>query len=91
MERLREKWPHTIAIDFAPEGGLPGAEADLARLAKASDPAEICGSFVEHVAGAPPDRAQRAVLRDAVEAAQHASDDPSAARPGPCASALAGV
>jgi exonuclease SbcD len=91
MERLREKWPHTIAIDFAPEGGLPGAEADLARLAKASDPAEICGSFVEHVAGAPPDQAQRAVLRDAVEAAQHASDDPGAARPGHSGSALAGV
>jgi exonuclease SbcD len=91
MERLREKWPHTIAIDFAPEGGLPGAEADLARLVKASDPAEICGSFVEHVAGAPPDQAQRAVLRDAVEAAQHASDDPGAAGPGRSVTALAGV
>ena len=91
MERLREKWPHTIAIDFAPEGGLPGAEADLARLAKASDPAEICGSFVEHVADTPPDQAQRAVLRDAVEAAQHASDDPSAAGPGRSVTALAGV
>jgi exonuclease SbcD len=82
MERLREKWPHTIALDFDPEGGLTGAEADLARLAKTSDPAEICGSFVEYVAGAPPDQAQRAVLRDAAEAAQHASDDPGAAQPG---------
>src|SRR5499427_351814 len=81
MERLREKWPHTIALEFAPEGGLTGAEADLARLARTSDPAEICGSFVEYVAGAPPDQAQRTVLRDAVEAAQHASDDPSAAQP----------
>jgi len=81
MERLREKWPHTIALEFAPDGGLTGAEADLARLARTSDPAEICGSFVEYVAGAPPDQAQRTVLRDAVEAAQHASDDPSAAQP----------
>ena len=71
MERLREKWPHTIALDFAPEGGLTGAEADLVRLAEASDPAEICGLFVEFVAGAPPDEAQRAVLADAVAAAQH--------------------
>jgi exonuclease SbcD len=76
MERLREKWPHTIALDFAPEGGLTCPGADLARLAAASDPVEICGSFVEYVAGASPDVAQRAVLRDAVEAAQHASDDP---------------
>jgi exonuclease SbcD len=93
MERLREKWPHTIALDFAPEGGLTGTEADLARLAATSDPAEICGCFVEYVAGAPPDAAQRAVLRDVVEAAQHASDDPGGPDgAGPTATAaLAGV
>ena len=71
MERLREKWPHTIALDFQPEGGLAGPEADLARLAEAVDPVEICGLFVDYVAGAPPDEAQLAVLRQAVEAAQH--------------------
>ena len=76
MERLREKWPHTIVLDFAPEGGLTGADADLARLAKAADPVEICGSFVEYVAGAPPDAAQRAVLRKAVEAARRADGGP---------------
>jgi exonuclease SbcD len=71
MERLREKWPHTIALDFQPEGGLTGPDADLARLAEAADPVEICGLFVDFVAGAPPDEAQQAVLRQAVEAAQH--------------------
>jgi exonuclease SbcD len=76
MEQLREKWPHTIALEFAPEGGLTGADADLARLARAADPAEICESFVEYVAGAAPDAAQRAVLREVVEAAQHAGDGP---------------
>jgi len=106
MERLREKWPHTIALDFAPEGGLTGADADLARLAAASDPVEICGSFVEYVAGAAPDEAERAVLRDVVEAAQHTDDDPGQAGPArrapasrsatgastaPAATALAGV
>ena len=75
MERLRRKWPHTIALEFDPDGGLSGADADLARVAKAADPVEICESFVEYVAGAPADAAQRAVLRAAVEAAQHASDD----------------
>ncbi len=75
MERLREKWPHTIALEFAPEGGLTGADADLARLAKAADPVEICESFVEYVAGVPADAAQRTVLRTVVEAAQHACDD----------------
>jgi DNA repair protein SbcD/Mre11 len=70
MERLRERWPHTIALDFQPEGGLTGPDADLARLAEAVDPVEICGLFVEFVAGAPPDEAQLAVLRQAVEAAR---------------------
>jgi exonuclease SbcD len=79
MERLREKWPHTIALDFAPEGGLTRADADLTRLARAADPVEICGSFVEYVAGAPPDDAQLAVLRDAVETAQRAGDEPARA------------
>jgi len=70
MERLREKWPHTIALEFQPEGGLASPDADLARLAEAADPAEICGLFVDYVAGAPPDDAQLAVLRQAVETAQ---------------------
>jgi exonuclease SbcD len=75
MERLREKWPHTIALEFDPDGGLTGVDADLARVAKAADPVEICESFVEYVAGVPADAAQRAVLRAAVEDAQHACDD----------------
>jgi hypothetical protein len=49
-------------------------DADLARLAKTVDPVEICESFVDYVAGAPPDAAQRAVLREVAEAAQHAAD-----------------
>ena len=69
--RLRERWPHTIALEFQPEGGLTGPDADLARLAEAVDPVEICGLFVDFVAGAPPDEAQLAALRQAVEAAQH--------------------
>ncbi len=76
MERLRAKWPHTIALEFAPEGGLTGVDADLARLAKAADPVEICESFVDFVAGAPPDAARRAVLREVVEAAQRTDDGP---------------
>lgn len=72
MERLREKWPHTITLEFSPEGGLTSPDADLARLAEAVDPVEICELFVDYVAGTPPDEAQRAVLRQAVEAAQHA-------------------
>jgi DNA repair protein SbcD/Mre11 len=72
MERLREAWPHTIVLNFAPEGGLADADADLGRLAEAVDPVEICGLFVEFTNGGPPDDAQQAVLREVVEAAQQA-------------------
>jgi exonuclease SbcD len=72
MERLREKWPHTLVLDFAPEGRLTGSDADLERLASATDPVEICGLFVEYTSGGPADGVHRAVLRAAVEAAQHA-------------------
>jgi exonuclease SbcD len=70
MERLREKWPHTLVLDFAPEGGLAGCDADLARLAEVADPVAICGSFVEFTSGGPPDEAQQAVLREVAEMAQ---------------------
>lgn len=73
MERLREKWPHTLMLDFDPDGGLPGAEDDLRRLARTTDPAEVCGLFTEYAGGAAPDAAQRAVWRDVVEAAHHES------------------
>ena len=72
MERLREKWPHTLILDFAPQGQLTSSDADLERLASASDPVEICGLFVEFTSGGPADDAHRAVLRAAVETAQHA-------------------
>jgi exonuclease SbcD len=70
MERLREKWPHTLVLDFVPDGGLPGAEADLRALARATDPEQVCSLFTRYAGGAPPDEAQAAVLREVVESAQ---------------------
>jgi exonuclease SbcD len=72
MERLREKWPHTLVLDFAPEGLLTGSGADLERLAAVSDPVEVCCLFVDFTSGGQADDAHRAVLRSAVEAAQQA-------------------
>ncbi len=72
MERLRECWPHVIALDFQPDGGLVSAQADLAALAQATDPVTICELFTQYAGGAAPDAAERQVLADAVEAAQRA-------------------
>jgi DNA repair protein SbcD/Mre11 len=68
LERLREKWPHTIALDFQPEGALTDATTDLARVAEAADPVEICAAFVEWVDSTRPTSAQRDALQTAVEA-----------------------
>jgi len=71
MERLRERWPHTLVLDFAPEGGMPSPAADLRRLARAVDPGEICAMFVEFASGGWPDDEQRAVFADVIESVQH--------------------
>jgi len=74
MERLRRVWPHTITLEFEPEGGLPDGAADLARLDRVKhDPVEVCGQFIEFVGGAEPDEQEKRVLVAAVEAAQHAA------------------
>jgi exonuclease SbcD len=72
LERLRTVWPHTLALQFEPEGGPADAAADLARLATLTDPVEICSRFVEFVDNDPPGPAQLEVLRRSVEAAQAA-------------------
>ena len=72
MEQLRERWPHTLVLDFAPEGELPLTSTDLRKLAQTADPAEICGLFVEFTSGGLPDDDQRAVLADVIESVQHA-------------------
>jgi DNA repair protein SbcD/Mre11 len=72
MERLREKWPHTLVLEFAPEGELPTQAGDLRKLAQTADPVEICAMFVEFTSGGRPDAEHRAVLAEVVETVQHA-------------------
>jgi DNA repair protein SbcD/Mre11 len=74
MERLRQRWPHTLVLDFAPEGGLADAAAQSRQVARTADPVEICGRFVEFTSGGQPDDEQRAVLADVIETVQHEQD-----------------
>jgi exonuclease SbcD len=71
MERLRERWPHTLVLDFEPEGEFVSIAADLGRVAKAADPVEICELFVEFASGGAAGDEQLAVLRDVIEAVQN--------------------
>jgi exonuclease SbcD len=67
MERLREHWPHTLVLDFAPDGTAVSDRDDLARLRRATDPVEVCELFVEYVDRMPPNDEEAWLLRDAVE------------------------
>lgn len=69
MEKLRSVWPHTLALEFAPERGDPTG-IGLTRLTESCDPVDICAEFVSAVSGAPPSPAQREALKDAVLAAR---------------------
>lgn len=72
MERLRARWPHTLVLDFQPDGAPVEAAADLARLRQQRDPVEVCALFVEWVDSTRPDRDQRDALTAAVEAVRAA-------------------
>jgi DNA repair protein SbcD/Mre11 len=78
MERLRARWPHTLVLDFDPDGEIVSVAADLGRVAKAADPVEICELFVEFASGGVADSEQRAVLRDVVEAVQNGAAEEGA-------------
>jgi DNA repair protein SbcD/Mre11 len=72
MERLRERWPHTLVLDFQPDSEPIAGTEDLARLRQHSDPVEICALFVEWVDSTLPDRRQRDELVAVVEAVRDA-------------------
>jgi exonuclease SbcD len=67
MERLREKWPHTLVLEFVPDGRLVEAADDLRRL-RASDPVEICSAFVEWVDSTRPTKAHLDALHEVLDA-----------------------
>ena len=67
MEQLREVWPHTLVLEFDPDGVQQRASG-LTRATEASDPVEIAAQFVSLVSGQLPTPGQREVLAQAVAA-----------------------
>jgi exonuclease SbcD len=68
MQRLRERWPHTLVLDFVPDTVPIDTASDLLRLRETSDPVEICAAFMEWVDSTRPDREHEDALRSAIEA-----------------------
>ncbi|MEU6998567.1 exonuclease SbcCD subunit D [Nonomuraea sp. NPDC046570] len=64
MDRLRARFPHTLALSFEPEGAAPAAPAQ--RLSGRPE-IDVALDFVREVRGEPADRAEEALLRQAIE------------------------
>ncbi|MEU5365105.1 exonuclease SbcCD subunit D [Streptomyces sp. NPDC005925] len=70
MARLAERFPHTLSLVFDPERRPDDPDVSYARRLEGRDDQEIAEDFVAHVRGAAPDAHERAVLRDALDAAR---------------------
>lgn len=68
MVRLRERFPHALALAFEPERADEDPHASYAERLRGRTDRQIAEDFVAHVRGTAPDTAERAVLRDALDA-----------------------
>jgi exonuclease SbcD len=67
MERLRQVWPHTLVLDFDPDGAAALAPQPV-RVTESSAPVEICAAFLEWVDSTRPDARHRTALESAIDA-----------------------
>jgi exonuclease SbcD len=70
MERLRARFPDTLVLAFEPEGGHTGDLRTYSqRIAAATNDAEICCGFLEHVRSREATPEERDLLASTVDAA----------------------
>jgi len=74
MERLRARFPHTVALLFEPEGASATSGSYAARI-KGLDDRELAAAFVADVRGEGPDAAEQALLDEALQAARVAETE----------------
>ncbi len=73
MARLQERFPHTLSLVFAPDRSEEEALDSYARRLSGRDDRQIAEDFVGHVrGGVGPDTAERALLREALDAVRTA-------------------
>jgi exonuclease SbcD len=72
MDRLRRRFPHTLVLQFDPQGAPIQASSYAARVTARSD-VDVCCDFLTHVrSGAAATDDERALLEQAVEASRTA-------------------
>ncbi|HEX5496027.1 MAG TPA: exonuclease SbcCD subunit D [Mycobacteriales bacterium] len=82
MDRLRTRFPHTLALGFEPDGGRPQDTRSWAARTRHRDATQIALDFVAEVRGEPADAEEAALLRAAIEQAGHAGRAEYAQRDG---------
>lgn len=81
MERLRRRFPHTLVLQFDPQGAAIPVRSYAARVQQKSD-VQVCCDFLTHVrSGHPPTEAERALITAAVEGVRltRSAQDPEGA------------
>jgi exonuclease SbcD len=66
MDRLRERFPHALLLEFAPEGGAERARSVTSPVADRSE-REVIGDFVEWARGTPATPEEEALVNAAIE------------------------
>jgi exonuclease SbcD len=77
MERLRTRFPHVLALVFDPHTGASRESGSYTERVRGRSELEIVTGFIHHVRGRPSDRAERALLREALESLRRDGVDPS--------------
>jgi exonuclease SbcD len=75
MERLRARFPHTVALSFEPDGEVAAADGSYSRRLKGLDDRALTAAFVEDVRGEGPDAAEQELLEAALGAARLAESE----------------
>lgn len=81
MDRIRSRFPHTLALRFA-QNASPGQTTSYAHRLRARADLDVCCGFVEHVRSTPMDDAELTLVEDglaAVRLARLSADDEAGA------------
>jgi DNA repair protein SbcD/Mre11 len=71
MDRLRQRFPHTVHLTFEPRGGVVPISSYAAALGRRADDLDVCCDFLAHVRGGhPASGEERALFEQAVEASR---------------------
>ncbi|MCH8612433.1 exonuclease SbcCD subunit D [Arsenicicoccus dermatophilus] len=74
IDKVRARFPHTLSLQFDPQGGEPRERRSYAARVRVGDDQQLVAGFLEHVrAGAAPSAQEQAVVREALEAVRVAA------------------